>query len=204
MHAFTLTTAHLPLCASASGACALWEAGSGRVVLHAGLAQRIAAAQGLHELLAGFVQALAGQLAPPAAAPLQNISTVQGHPAMSVSPGPAPCRNSTAAELGQLFSRAGAAALAVALASQVPLWWCIACPTILGLLAPLIFNYGLAAAAEQVCTALELPAEACADLWWGAFALAMVLSLASAVPIVYLCRLPECGMTRARGALAYA
>ena len=27
---------------------------------------------------------------------------------------------------------------------------------------------------------------------WGAFALALVLSLGSAVPIVYLCRLPEC------------
>ena len=27
----------------------------------------------------------------------------------------------------------------------------------------------------------------------GAFALALVLSLASTVPIVYLCRLPECG-----------
>ena len=29
--------------------------------------------------------------------------------------------------------------------------------------------------------------------WYGAFALAMVLSLASAIPIVYICQLPKCG-----------
>jgi len=35
----------------------------------------------------------------------------------------------------------------------------------------------------------------CSDLmqWYGAFALAMVLSLASAIPIVYICQLPKCG-----------
>jgi hypothetical protein len=36
---------------------------------------------------------------------------------------------------------------------------------------------------------------------WGAFAVALVLSLASAIPIVYLCRLPECGR-RAAAAVA--
>lgn len=34
---------------------------------------------------------------------------------------------------------------------------------------------------------------------WGAFALALVLSLASAIPIVSVCRLPECGKHLARG-----
>jgi hypothetical protein len=28
---------------------------------------------------------------------------------------------------------------------QVPLWWCIVCPLVLGMLAPFIFNFGLTA-----------------------------------------------------------
>ena len=31
--------------------------------------------------------------------------------------------------------------------------------------------------------------------WYGAFAAAMVLSLASAIPIVYICQIPKCGRT---------
>ena len=34
---------------------------------------------------------------------------------------------------------------------------------------------------------------------YGAFALAMVLSLASAIPIVFACRLPECARRRVPG-----
>lgn len=85
-----------------------------------------------------------------------------------------------------------------------PLWWCIACPLVLGMLAPFLFNFGLTAAAEQLCALLQLPNQACTDLWWGAFALALVLSLGAAVPIVYLCRLPECGRRAAVGAAAAA
>ena len=33
---------------------------------------------------------------------------------------------------------------------------------------------------------------------YGAFALAMVLSLASAIPIVFVCRLPDCARGAAR------
>ncbi len=61
------------------------------------------------------------------------------------------------AALGALMAGAGAGAL--------PLWFCIACPTVLGLLAPFVFNFGLTAAAEQVCQHLALPDEQCADLW---------------------------------------
>ena len=86
------------------------------------------------------------------------------------------------------------------------------------MLAPFVFNFGLTQAAEQLCALLQLPDQECTDLWcanrslallralvaahtrltcarchrWGAFALAMVLSLGSAVPIVYVCRLPDC------------
>ena len=44
--------------------------------------------------------------------------------------------------LASLFSTAAPAAIAVGLGSQVPLWFCIACPVVLGLVAPFIFNAG--------------------------------------------------------------
>lgn len=48
--------------------------------------------------------------------------------------------------------------------------------------------------------ALTLPTpHACVLRRWGAFALALVLSLGAAVPIVYICRLPECGRRAAAG-----
>lgn len=72
------------------------------------------------------------------------------------------------------------------------------------MLAPFLFNFGLTAAAEQLCALLELPDQECLDLWWGAFALALMLSLASAVPIVHLCRLPECGRRSIVGAATAA
>ncbi|KAK9832820.1 hypothetical protein WJX81_004405 [Elliptochloris bilobata] len=98
-----------------------------------------------------------------------------------------------AAGAAGLIATAAAAAAAAALATAVPLWFCIACPVVLGLLAPLVLNAGCAAAAEAACKHYKLPDEDCATLWYGAFAVAMVLSLASAIPIVYVCRLPECG-----------
>jgi hypothetical protein len=45
----------------------------------------------------------------------------------------------------------------------VPLWFCVACPAVLGLLAPLVINAGLGAAA---CRHWQLPAEECNDLWY--------------------------------------
>ena len=48
---------------------------------------------------------------------------------------------------------------------QVPLWFCIVCPLVLGLLAPFLFNCGLTAAAEALCSQLQLPDDTCADLW---------------------------------------
>ena len=48
---------------------------------------------------------------------------------------------------------------------QVPVWFCIACPIILGLLAPFVFNLGFGAVAEAVCEHYQLPQEECNDLW---------------------------------------
>lgn len=82
----------------------------------------------------------------------------------------------------------------IAVASlAMPVWFCIACPIVLGLLAPFAFNFGFGSAAGLICQHYSLPAQECNDLWYGAFAIAMVLSLASAIPIVYICQLPRCG-----------
>eukprot|EP00884_Botryococcus_braunii_P023572 jgi/Botrbrau1/989/Bobra.114_1s0029.1 len=75
---------------------------------------------------------------------------------------------------------------------QVPIWFCVACPAVLGLLAPFVINAAFAELADAACVRFDLPQDACIELWYGAFAAAMVLSLASAIPIVFICRLPEC------------
>ncbi|BDA49926.1 hypothetical protein COCOBI_15-0540 [Coccomyxa sp. Obi] len=96
------------------------------------------------------------------------------------------------AEVAKVVARVAAATLATTMAAQVPVWFCVACPLVLGLLAPFVFNLGLTAVAQAVCEHYSLPDDQCNELWYGAFALAMVLSLASAIPIVFVCRLPEC------------
>jgi hypothetical protein len=65
----------------------------------------------------------------------------------------------------KLVASAGAGALAAALAAAVPVWFCVACPIVLGLLAPFVFNLGLGAVAEAVCEHYKLPSEECNDLW---------------------------------------
>lgn len=102
----------------------------------------------------------------------------------------------TVSKLAGFASKAGALAAAVAFASAIPTWFCIACPAVLGLLAPFLFNFGFGEGAELLCQHYQLPDDACNELWLGAFALALVLSLASTIPIVYICRLPECGKQR--------
>lgn len=66
--------------------------------------------------------------------------------------------------LGQAFSSAAAAA-SLTLASQVPLWFCIGCPIVLGMLFPFAFNFGLGAIADELCTYYNLPADECTQLW---------------------------------------
>ncbi|GIL48906.1 hypothetical protein Vafri_5285 [Volvox africanus] len=89
-----------------------------------------------------------------------------------------------------------AAALAVALpaafAAAPPLWFCILCPSVLGLLAPLVINLALNQVAGLLCSQLHLTDDVCFDVLLGALGAGFVLSLASAVPIFFLCRLPEC------------
>ena len=60
------------------------------------------------------------------------------------------------------------------------------------MLSPFAFNLGLGEVADFLCELYSLPTEQCNDLWYGAFALAMVLSIASVLPIVTICRLKQC------------
>jgi hypothetical protein len=188
LYPFVIETAHFPMCASGRGACAVWEASSGRIVLHYDLAKRIIAMRGLPQLLEAFALQFAQFLSSPSTA--ASSDSRQGNVLGQAIP-PQTDTSSTRNNVAGLISQAAAAALPLAFASQ-PLWWCFVCPIALGLLAPLAINFGLTAAAEQVCSALQLPTQDCNDLWWAAFAAAMVLSLASAVPIVYICHLPDC------------
>jgi len=190
LHKFNIDVAELPLCGTGTGACAVWEGGSGRIVLHKGLVTKMARGPGVIQLMAHFARLLPEKLAELVAA-----SGDFGKPgSMAVKSAGLDAKQQFvgAASVGTVVSRAAGAILAAMFASSLPVWWCLACPIALGMLAPLALNFGLTAAAEQLCAVLQLSAEECADLWWAAFALAMVLSLGAAVPIVYVCRLPDC------------
>ena len=52
------------------------------------------------------------------------------------------------------------------LGAQVPVWFCVACPLVLGLLAPFVFNLGLTAVAQAVCEHYALPDDQCNELWY--------------------------------------
>ena len=45
-------------------------------------------------------------------------------------------------QMEDLFLKAAPAAVAVAIGLHVPLWFCVACPIALGMLAPFLFNAG--------------------------------------------------------------
>ncbi|GLI62727.1 hypothetical protein VaNZ11_005456, partial [Volvox africanus] len=92
----------------------------------------------------------------------------------------------------RIVAAALAAALPAAFAAAPPLWFCILCPSVLGLLAPLVINLALNQVAGLLCSQLHLTDDVCFDVLLGALGAGFVLSLGSAVPIFFLCRLPEC------------
>lgn len=66
---------------------------------------------------------------------------------------------------------------------------CVFLPAaVLGLVAPLIINFGLGEIASIICGRLQLTDEQCFDLMMGAIGLGFVLSLATAIPIFFVCR----------------
>jgi hypothetical protein len=140
LYVFHLDVAPLPLCSQGSGACAIWEGSSGRVVLDASVAHRIASSYKLGNFMHDFS--------------LQMVSELEnGGPAIAQLPA------------HEALSGAAVAALAALALTHLPFWWCVACPLTLGMLAPFVFNFGLTAAAEELCGALQLPDDECSDLW---------------------------------------
>ena len=67
--------------------------------------------------------------------------------------------------LGAFIAKAAAIAASVAIGYQTPIWFCVACPAVLGLLAPLIINAGAGAVANAACEHYSLPDADCAELW---------------------------------------
>jgi hypothetical protein len=223
LFAWRVETAGLPSCAAGSGPCAVWEASSGRLVLDAALAGKIAAAGGggepetalpsgraaagvrgiqavgsarvtvkamaagdkgaaagskpapaeedgsgtgvvddggLGALLAASVERLmeqaagaaalleAGRVRPVTAGcwPEDHALHALEHPVPAVVAAFCKPRSDRKAcvcvclllvqrsvhDLAGVFQRAAPAALALLMAAQVPLWWCIACPLVLG------------------------------------------------------------------------
>jgi hypothetical protein len=175
-----------PLCRGRGGACAIWEGSTGRIILDADIAGRIISSSTVATLLDKFTLSFANILNNDDKNAFLEESSSSSFSVQSI---------------GEFVAKAATAAISSVLLlsrngntnfGRQPLWWCLTCPIVLGLLAPFVINFGLTSAAEQLCASLELPAGECSDLWWAAFALAMVLSLGSAVPIVYVCRLPDC------------
>ena len=48
---------------------------------------------------------------------------------------------------------------------QLPVWFCVACPAVLGLLAPLLINAAAGGMANAACEHYHLPQADCAELW---------------------------------------
>ena len=67
--------------------------------------------------------------------------------------------------VGVVTAKAAAIAVSMAIGYQVPLWFCVACPAVMGLLAPLVINAGAGAVANAACEHYQLPDADCAELW---------------------------------------
>lgn len=101
--------------------------------------------------------------------------------------------------LKTLLSGALPAAVPLAFAAAPPLWFCVLCPSVLGLAAPLAINLALNQLAGVLCDRMKLPDDQCFDILIGALAVGFVLSLASAVPIFIVCQMKACANRNATG-----
>lgn len=105
------------------------------------------------------------------------------------------------AEIGAAAAAVQAAHAAVAAALFIPLWQCLACVAILGLLFPLAINVALGVAVDAACAAMALDPTSCFDLALGALFAGVVLAALSSVAIFRMCRLAQCRRTTTAAAL---
>ncbi|KAG2489411.1 hypothetical protein HYH03_012050 [Edaphochlamys debaryana] len=115
---------------------------------------------------------------------------------------PSPAAGPTGAAALSLLAAAVGGALPAAFAAAPPLWFCVLCPTVLGLVAPIAINMALNQLVGVLCAQLSLSDDQCFDLMLGALGLGFVLSLAAAVPIFFACQLPACAGRNVTQALA--
>ncbi|KXZ50691.1 hypothetical protein GPECTOR_15g375 [Gonium pectorale] len=134
---------------------------------------------------------------------LSQLPTLTSASASADAPGAAGAAASPAAAAAALGLAAAAlsTALSAAFAAAPPLWFCILCPTVLGLTAPILINLTLNQLAGALCSQMHLTDDACFDVLLGALGAGFVLSLASAVPIFFACRLPDCAGRNVTAAL---
>ncbi|KAG1666006.1 hypothetical protein FOA52_010916 [Chlamydomonas sp. UWO 241] len=104
----------------------------------------------------------------------------------------------------QLLAVAAAAAVPAAFAAAPPLWFCLLCPAVLGLLAPLVINAGLMEVANALCVRMQLPDDQCFDVMLGALGVGFFLSLGAAIPIFFVCRLMDCAHRNTTAAVGAA
>lgn len=180
MHSFTVQptdfTAHLsqPQLQGGSRPYVIWDASSGLILMdHTLLRGGLARSQTSH-----MADLLADKVFSNVAAAISTLSQTSSF--------------LTAPLAAQVLVQALAIAVPAAFASAPPLWFCVLCPAVLGLIAPLAINLGLGDLAGVICSRMQLDDDQCFDLMLGALGLGFVLSLASAVPIFFVCRLMEC------------
>lgn len=168
---------------------AIWEVSTGRVLLRASRKQEPGGWASSEAARGPQVQALVTQLARHTFAQLRQLVAQQGASLSLTLP-----------SLSTLLSASAGAAIPLAfaalLAAGPPLWFCILCPSVLGLAAPIAINLALNQLAGLLCSRMQLDDAGCFDILVGALAVGFVLSLASAVPIFVVCQMAACAHGR--------
>lgn len=70
----------------------------------------------------------------------------------------------SSATAATLVAACGVTGVAAAFATAVPFWYCVMCPVVLGLVAPLVVNYGLGEVTNIICQHYNLDTQECFDL----------------------------------------
>ena len=173
---FKINIQHLPWCDVGLGACAIWDVSTLEIVLHTSIIQR-SAFTGVEDAIDNFSFHFMEGLNKNVVGALRANGTEYLY------------RNKKS-DILEMILQSGLVALQASM--SLPLWYCISCPIILGMLLPFAFNFGLTDAADEACSALNLTDEQCQSLWLSSFALATMLSFVSVFPILTVCKVKQC------------
>lgn len=180
---FTINIQHLPWCDVGLGACAIWDVSTLEIVLHTSIIHR-SAFTGVEDANDHFSLHFMEGLNKNIVGDLRTNGTEYLHRS----------KKQNKDKILEMVIQSAIVALQASL--SLPMWYCISCPIILGMLLPFAFNFGLTDAADEACSALNLTDEQCQSLWLSSFALATMLSFASVFPILAVCKVKQCFKTR--------